>query len=392
MDTPKLLEHRKLKFRAMGGFQEGIPADPEKKSNMKKKEEPVVQKGELSATLSRDLEDEVEKLREQILKSKESSSPLPELGLVEMIEKLRREVDQEFSEAVKSLGLKDQLEMLRKEFAKARGTPDQLVEPGLTEKIGKIKEEFNQRLPEAPNFASLSYKIDMLKEISKAKQLSEQNGKVASLKQEINKRLKELMDQSELKEKMEELKAEMASSTSADGEIDLGLKEKLVKVKKEIELKMTDVLKSLHLDVDVVSSKQGGLTANDFNEQPLNSDLKTKIEELNDEINEGIEHAVNSSDLKNKIEMLKLELVKAGKSPDPVSENKINALKQQIKQSLAEALSSPMLVQKHEKLKQEIVRAKESESLALNFSQGSLEGDLKQDVSRVEVTHGHNLS
>ncbi|XXG85743.1 hypothetical protein AAC387_Pa11g0769 [Persea americana] len=390
MDTPKLLEHRMLKFRAMGGFQEGIPQDPEKKINMKKKEEPLVQKGELSATLSRDLEDEVENLKQQILKSKESSSPLPELGLHDMIEKLKREVDLEFSEAVKSLGLKDQLETLRKEFAKARGTPDQLVESGLRDKIEKIKGEFNQRLSEAPNFVSLSYKLDMLKEISKAKELSERNVKVASLKQEINKRLKEVLEP--LEEKMKAIEAEMASTASADGDIDLGLREKLIVLKKEMELKMCDVLKSLHLDVEVVSSKQEGLMANDFSEQPLNSDLKTKIEELNDDINERIADAMNSSDLKIKMEMLKLEVAKTGKSPDPDSENRINTLRQQIKQSLAEVLSSPVLVQKHEKVKQEIVRTQESEDIALNFKETLKEGDLKQDVSRVELTHGRNLT
>ena len=39
MDTEELLKHRMLKFRKLGGFQEGVPVDPKKKVNMKKKEE-----------------------------------------------------------------------------------------------------------------------------------------------------------------------------------------------------------------------------------------------------------------------------------------------------------------------------------------------------------------
>lgn len=392
MDTPKLLQHRMLKFRAMGGFQEGIPAEPEKKVNMKKKEEPADQKGDLGTTTV-ELEDELEKLKQKIQISKESSAQLPELGLNEMIEKLKRAVELEFSEAAKSMGLTDQLETLRKEVSKAGGSPDQLMDPVLTEKIEKLKQEFNQGLSKAPNYASLNYKLDMLKEISKAKELSEKDSKLASLKQEINKKLKEVIDQSDVKEKIEALKSEMANGASVEGDIDDELKEKLVKVKKEIEFALTNVFKSLNMDIELVASKQGPSIADDSNEQPSFSDLKTKIEELNGEIHEGIKDTVNSSDLKNKMEMLKLEVAKAGKSPDPVSKNKIESLKQQIKQSLAEALNSSVLVNKHEQLKQEIAKAKESEDLNGTLKQEMpKEDDSKQDVSRVEVTHGRNLT
>lgn len=392
MDTPKLLQHRMLKFRAMGGFQEGIPAEPEKKVNMKKKEEPADQKGDLGTTTV-ELEDELEKLKQKIQISKESSAQLPELGLNEMIEKLKRAVELEFSEAAKSMGLTDQLATLRKEVSKAGGSPDQLMDPVLTEKIEKLKQEFNQGLSKAPNYASLNYKLDMLKEISKAKELSEKDSKLASLKQEINKKLKEVIDQSDVKEKIEALKSEMANGASVEGDIDDELKEKLVKVKKEIEFALTNVFKSLNMDIELVASKQGPSIADDSNEQPSFSDLKTKIEELNGEIHEGIKDTVNSSDLKNKMEMLKLEVAKAGKSPDPVSKNKIESLKQQIKQSLAEALNSSVLVNKHEQLKQEIAKAKESEDLNGTLKQEMpKEDDSKQDVSRVEVTHGRNLT
>ncbi|KAM7256798.1 hypothetical protein ACFE04_012539 [Oxalis oulophora] len=41
MDTEELLRHRMLKFRKIGGFQEGIPIDPKRKVNMKPKEGPL---------------------------------------------------------------------------------------------------------------------------------------------------------------------------------------------------------------------------------------------------------------------------------------------------------------------------------------------------------------
>ncbi|XP_077238812.1 acetyl Co-enzyme a carboxylase carboxyltransferase alpha subunit [Tasmannia lanceolata] len=388
MDTPKLLQHRMLKFRTMGGFQEGIPADPEKKTNMKKKEEPLIQKDEPSTFPDLDLEAEVEKLKQQILKAKGSSSQPPELGLNEMIEKLRREVDHEYSEAAKFLGLKDKLEMVRKEVIKAKNSPDQLMDPGLKDKIEKIKQEYNQGLSQSPNYASLNYKLDMLKEISKAKKLSEQDGKLASLRQEINKGLKEAIDRSNVKDKIEMLKADIAR-VSEEGVIDGGLKEKIVKMKEEIQSELVDVLKSLHLDVQHVASKEDASTVNDFNEQQLFSDLQVNIEEMNNEISKSIEDAVRSSDLKNKIEMLKLEEAKAGKSPDPELKNRIESLKEQIKQSLAEAVNSPELIEKYEMLKQEIARARKSSSDEPEVdSSGEQDGSLSQEALKFGINQG----
>ncbi|GAV68539.1 ACCA domain-containing protein [Cephalotus follicularis] len=57
MNIEELLKHRMLKFRKIGGFQEGVPVDPIKKVNMKKKEEPIVRR------TSQELEGEVAKLK-----------------------------------------------------------------------------------------------------------------------------------------------------------------------------------------------------------------------------------------------------------------------------------------------------------------------------------------
>uniref|UniRef100_A0A5B6YPI6 acetyl-CoA carboxytransferase n=1 Tax=Davidia involucrata TaxID=16924 RepID=A0A5B6YPI6_DAVIN len=376
MDTQELLKHRNLKFRKLGGFQEGIPIDMKKKENMKKKEEPIVQMSGKTSEL--ELEGEVERLKQKILKAKDSSMESPELGLNEMIEKLKREVDHEFSEAAKAMGLMERLAMLREEFGKARNSKDQLMHPALKDKIEKLKDEFNQGLPSAPNYASLKYKLDMLKEISKAKHLSE-NDKTGTLKQEINKKFKEVMDRSDVKEKIEALKAEIENlGVSRVGDLDQGLKEKIVQAKEKIELEFADVLKSLGLHVD----------------PPSFSDIKVKIEEFNEKISNGIEDVINSSDLKNKIELLKLEVAKAGKTPDLESKGKIQTLEQQIKQSLAEAMNSLGLKENHEKLKAEISEAMESS--------GGLDGSLvkenlkenssKYDGSRIEINLQANRS
>ena len=76
--------------------------------------------------------------------------------------------------------------------------------------------------------------------------------------------------------------------------------------------------------------------------------------ELNEEINKGIEDVVRSSDLKSKVELLKLELVKAGQTPDLESKDKIRALDQEIRQTIVEAMNSSRLLEKFEKLNAEI--------------------------------------
>lgn len=379
MDTQELLNHRMRKFRKLGGFQEGIPIDSKRKVNMKKKEEPVAQRGE-------ELEGEIEKLKEQILKAKQSSTKAPELGLNEMIVKLKKEVDIEFSEAVKSVGLKDRLVMLREEFAKARNSQGQIANSGLKEKIEKLKDEFDQSLSTAPNYSSLQYKLDMLKEITKAKNLAEKNEKAAFLRQEINNKFKEVMEQPGIKEKIEALRGEIGDTS---GDLENEMKEKVMQVKKEIELELTDVLKSLSLDVEAVESK----TKYPINERSL-SDFKVKVNVFNEEIKKKIDDAINSPDLKSKVEMLKLEIAKAEKTPDLESKNQIEALEQQIKQRIAEAINSPELIEKHEKLKMEISKAIESS----RRSDGSLKKeDLKDDNanvdgSRVEINLGANRS
>ncbi|KAF3653128.1 Acetyl-coenzyme A carboxylase carboxyl transferase subunit alpha [Capsicum annuum] len=366
MDTQELLRHRMLKFRKLGGFQEGVPIDPKRKVNMKKKEEPILPPGIPDVELM----DEVEKLKQEILKAKESTGKIPELGLNEMIKKLRREIDFEFSEAAKAFGLEEKFVMAREEFAKTRNSNDQSIHPVLKEKLDQLKDEFNRNISAAPNYASLKNKLDMLQEMSEAQKLSEKNSKVNKLKEEINKRLKEVMNRPDLKEKFDKLKAEIESTgVSTAMDLDQGLKEKIVQLKNEMETEFAGVFESLGLNVSPTSLPEA----------------KRKIDEFNNEITTVMEDIVSSTDLKNKIELLKIEVAKAGKTADAESKAKIQSLEQQIKQSLAQAMSFPELKEKHERLKAEIVESPEG-------SNGSLLADNDGFKSGVEVNVDANRS
>ena len=347
MDTEELLKHRMNKFRKIGMFQERLPVDSKKKVNMKMKEEPIVR------TSSLNIEDEVKKLMQQRLDAKESSVELPESALNEMIEKLEREVDREYSEAVKAIGLKDRLVMLREEFSKIK-LQDQLMPPVLKDKIEKLKDEFAQSVSAAPNYETLKSRLDMLMELSKIKIDSENKKKYARLKQQVNKKYVEIMNRPDMKEKNKALEDEIENSGVSAEDLGPELKEKIVQRKKEIELEMVDAIKALGLDVAAVRPK-----AKEISEQ-IPIDVKVKEKELNEEIKGEIENVIKSTGLKEKIEVLKFEVAKAGKTPNVASKNRIAALEQQIKEGLVEAMNSSNLKEKHEELQAEISKVIES--------------------------------
>ncbi|CAL1399368.1 unnamed protein product [Linum trigynum] len=363
LDTENLLKHRNLKFRKLGGFQEGIAIEPKRKVNMKKKEEFV--SGKIPVM---ELETEVDKVKKQIFKAMESSpgTKPSELALDEMITKLKREVDLEFSEAINSIGLGDRISMLRDEFRKSN-SEQQLMHPSLMDKIEKLKNEFDQGLSTAPNFGNLKYKLDMLNEFSKVKSISEKNNKAQELKQEMNKKLKEIiMGRPERKEKIEELKAEIQRLRASGIENpDRETKERIARMKREIDVELANDLKSLGFDVEVVkpSAKEVG------DEQVSLPELKAKVETLKEETNKKIEDAINSPDIKNMFQLLKVEVAKAGTTPDAATRSKIESLENQIKQRVAASVSSPDLKEKHVQLSEEVSKTVES----LGGSDGSFE-------------------
>ncbi|KAJ0743215.1 putative acetyl-CoA carboxylase [Helianthus annuus] len=334
MGTEELLRHRMLKFRKIGGFQEGLPVEPEKKVNMKRKEEP--RPGLISDKV---LQGEVNKLKEQIMKAKESSSiDMDQNGL---IEKLQREINYEFSEAAKALGIEEKLSQMREEFAKAEN--GQLTS-GQIENLERLKNEFNEKLETAPNYGRLKYKLSLLKEITEAKVFAENYKKTLPLKAKVNEKFKEVLEKSTLKQKIENLKAEVEKSdVSSIEEFDQDLKEKVLEVREEVESEFINALESSGVHV---TSKIG---------QSSMSLVKAKVDELNAEINQIIQDVIESTpDLKSKIEMLKLEVVKDKNTPSKESKEKIEALQQQIKEGVADVMSSAAIKEKYEQLQAEL--------------------------------------
>ncbi|KAJ0842681.1 putative acetyl-CoA carboxylase [Helianthus annuus] len=297
MGTEELLRHRMLKFRKIGGFQEGLPVDPEKKVNMKRKEEP--RPGLIS---DKALQGEVNKLKEQILKAKETSSiNMDQNGL---IEKLQREINYEFSEAAKALGIEEKLSKMREEFAKAEN--EQLT-PGQIKNL----ENYKKALP---------------------------------LKAKVNEKFKEVLEKPNLKQNIENIKAEIEKSgVSNIEEFDQELKEKVLEVREQVESEFVNALESSGVHV---TSKV---------DQTSMSMIKAKVDELNAEINQIIQDVIESTpDLKNKIEILKLEVVKDKNAPSKESKEKIESLQQQIKQGVGDVMSYAAVKEKYEELQAEL--------------------------------------
>ncbi|KAG4925191.1 hypothetical protein JHK87_050731 [Glycine soja] len=280
MNTEELLKHRMLKFRKIGGFQEGIPIDPKRKANMKKRDLSIAKIPDA------ELEVEVEKLKQQVLEAKESSPVPPKLDLDEMLKQLAREVGLEYSEAVKATGLTDSLLKLREEVSKANAD-SQIVDPLLKDKIEKLRVEFEQQLRAAPNYGRLQNKFKYLSELCKVKLLSDANkdNEAVTFKQELEKKVDNALSDPKIRETFEALKAEIkGAGASSASDLDDELKKKIVGFM--IELK--------------------------------------EVKEVKEVIENQIESLVNSSDdIKSKILQLKLELPKAGETPDSESNNRI---------------------------------------------------------------------
>lgn len=336
MGTEDLLRHRMLKFRKIGGFQEGLPVEPEKKVNMKRKEEP--RPGLISDKV---LQGEVNKLKEQILKAKESSSVAPDMDQNGLIEKLKREINYEISEAAKALGIEEKLTKMREEFAKAT---DQQLTPAQFKDLEDLKNEFNENLAKAPNHGRLQYKLNLLKEISEAKIFAENYKKSLPLKAKVNEKFREVLEKPNLKQKILGLKDELEKSgVSAIEELDQELKKKVLEVREEVESEFVNALEASGVHV---ASRVG---------QSSMAMVKAKVDELNAEINQIIQDVIESTpDLKNKIEMLKLEAVKNKNTPSNESKAKMEVLEQQIKQGVAEVMSSAAIKEKYEQLQAEL--------------------------------------
>lgn len=336
MNTEELLKHRMLKFRKIGGFQEGLPVDPEKKVNMKQKEEP--KPGLIS---NQALQVEVDKLKEQIKKAKESSSIVPDMDQNGLITKLEREIDYEFSEAAKALGIEGKLSQLREQFGKENG---QKLTPGQIENLENLKSLFNENLSRAPNYDKLKYKLNLLNEIKEAKTFAENYKKTLPLKTKVNEKFKQVLENPNLKKKIEGLNAEIHNlRLSAIEEMDTELKEKMLEVRAEVEAEFVNALEAS--GVHVMSRV----------DQSSMEMVKEKLDELNAEVNQIIQDVIeNTPELKMKIEMLKFEVMKDKKAPSKESKDKIRDLEQQLKVGVADVMSSAAVKEKYERLQAEL--------------------------------------
>lgn len=329
MDTDELIKHRMLKFRKIGGFQEGVPIDPKRKVNMRKKD--------LSITKMPDaeLQAEVQKLKKQILEAKESSPIPPKLDLDEMLKQLEKEINQEYTEAIKAAGLTERLMQLQEEVSAANADYESL-DPSLKDKVYKLRVEFEKKLRAYPNHGRLQKYLKYFNELSEAKQLSGVSKDTDTFKQELKTTLGQVLSNPKLKKEFEALKDEIRSVGASSGsDLDEELKKKITDFKKEVDSQMVTALKSMGLDVAVKQDKA--------------TDPGT--EELKEEIVKQIDSLVNSSeDIKSKMQLLKSEVAKAGKSPSSESVNRIDALVQQIRRNLAEFIDSSGLKEEFEAL------------------------------------------
>ncbi|XP_009762989.1 acetyl-coenzyme A carboxylase carboxyl transferase subunit alpha, chloroplastic-like [Nicotiana sylvestris] len=312
MNTEQLLHHRMLKFRSIGGFQEGIQVEPERKRKMKPSE---------ANTQPADLESELENLRKKILEAKGPSDPVT----TQVLEKLQEDLDTEITKAFIAMGLQDKIESLKLELQRAP-IPDQPLNKSLQEKANKIMQEFKQKLSQPGAYLGLKQKLQT---VNMASRLIELKNKSEKLKSEVNQKIP-----TTVKAKLELLNA--ASKKLSNGEpLDTNLVEEVEKAKKELE----DVLKSANLEI-VGKRKRTNIAAA--------PELEEDLSKVNEEIKEEIQRAVTRSGLSEKIEELKLEIVKDSSS------EKVKELETEIREGIAAALSVTPLKEKVESLREKL--------------------------------------
>uniref|UniRef100_F6I268 Uncharacterized protein n=1 Tax=Vitis vinifera TaxID=29760 RepID=F6I268_VITVI len=129
-----------------------------------------------------------------------------------------------------------------------------------TESVGEAEDEEGHGY----GYKAVEWTEDDKKNLADLRTSEIERNKATTSKQEINKRFKEFKDRADIKEKIEALKVKINNSEMPTiGNLDDALKEKTVKVKKEIEFEMAEVLKSMGLDVQVWNQKQNGPPSGD---------------------------------------------------------------------------------------------------------------------------------
>lgn len=317
MSTEDLLRHRMLKFRSIGGFQEGVPIAPERKRNMKQSDVNIK---------TADLELELENLKKKILETKGPSDPTTSHS----IEKLKQDVDQEITSAFISMGLQEKLQSLKLELSKS--PPDQSLSRALKEKADTIRQEFKHNLSRPGAYIGLKEKLEKLTMVSRLTDLKSKNDKIKS---EINQRVP-----SEVKAKMEFLKNALDKLRKGDP-LEKDLMEEVERAKKDLK----EVLKSANLEIVGVAKRNSATPSYDLEEDMLS---------VNKEIEKEIERTIHVAGLSDKIEELKAEIAKGSSSEE------VERLRAEIKDEIVAALDINGLKEKVDDLKPELSSSEET--------------------------------
>ncbi|KAI3958403.1 hypothetical protein MKW98_011091 [Papaver atlanticum] len=320
MDTEELLHHRMMKFRKIGGIQEGGIVDPERKRNMKPSDRD-------NSSMYSGMESEIENLKKKILETKGSSDPMT----IEAIEKLKKDVDQEMTNAFISMGLQEKLLNLKMELSKeSDNATNQPLNGALKEKVEKLMREFNHNLSQPGAYPELKQK---LKKLNMVNNLVKKKEKGEQLKKDINQK-------AEVNAIMETLKH--AKQRIEKGEaVDKNLSDEVERAKEELQ----NVLKSANLEIIGMGTRKKPST-------DPNSEEKVLME-VNKGIGEAIVKAANVAGLRDKIEELKKETAKNSSSA------RVKELETEIKEGIASSMDVSTLKEQVENFRVEAIKKME---------------------------------
>nr|AJQ20611.1 Carboxyltransferase alpha Subunit [Salvia miltiorrhiza] len=306
MTTEELLEHRRLKFRAIGvgGFKEGSGVEPERKRNMKA--------SEVNAPGFKDIESELADLKKTILGAKGPSDPITE----QKLEKLEEDLDHEMTKAFISMGLIDQIESLNLELARSPD-PEKAMNVDLKERADKLVQEFKRNLSRPGAYLGLKRKLQTLDMARKLLELKTNGDK---LKSELNQKVS-----SEIKQRFDALKRARENLARGDA-LDEDLALEVEEAKEELE----EVLRSANLKLVGTSPPR---------------EAREEMVRINREINEEIKNVIDEKGLGLKIDELREEAMK-----DPNSE-KVKKMEAEIREVIAAALSGSPIKERLESLR-----------------------------------------
>ncbi|XP_021748683.1 acetyl-coenzyme A carboxylase carboxyl transferase subunit alpha, chloroplastic-like [Chenopodium quinoa] len=311
MSKEELLQHRMLKYRHIGSFQECIAIDPKKKWKMKP--------SDINMAESADIETEVENFKKMILEAKGSNEQTNQA-----LEKIQEDVDKEITKAFISMGLQGELESLKLDLA---NSSNPLLSLTLRDKADRLMQEFKLKLSKPGEYMGLKEKLakfEMLNRLIKIKKKGDR------IKAEINKKVP-----IKVKEKLLLLKSAEEKLLQGN-EIDKEIVVDVQNTKKELE----KVLKSSDLKIVGTTKRVEGSSRYDLNKKPsvLNNDMIAEIE-----------RAIDKAGLREKIEELKADI------SENSSLEKVTRLQDEIKAKIAAVMKAEFLKGKIENLKDDLV-------------------------------------